>query len=714
MNYLAQKFLKYSDSNVALNMLKASRLQNFDTLGVTIGKFFVSLFPKNRDIHEEYALLLYKTKNYDKSYTVYSNLLKNHSLNQEKAERLLFNQHFCIDHVKDKYIYYNPVRVDLILKRKQKPFPLITLTMTSCKRFDLFEKTMNSFINCCKDIHMIDRWFCVDDNSSEEDKEKMKEKYPFVDFYFKNLNEKGHPQSMNIIRDNVTTPYIFHMEDDWQFFNRQNYMTKCLDVLSQNSKIGQCLINKNYAETSRDHNICGGYFKQTSTGLRYYIHEFTLTEEDKKKFNEKYGQVKQCAYWPHFSFRPSLFRRKVLDDIGPYNEKVSHFEMEYSCRYNNLGLVSAFLEGIYCQHIGRLTSERHDTSKQNAYTLNDEAQFSGKEEKLNKEKVFPFKMKTFIINLDERTDRWKAITNNPELKDFEYTRFSAINGKKLKPTPQLQQIFDNNDYNMRQGMVGCAMSHIKLYVDLLQDPEVDVYCILEDDITFVQDFKKKLISCANMLNTTGWDMFYLGHHLWKHCIDKNVYNKTLSPSIEQFSKDKSFKTSLGGTGGYMINKKGALQLLEIINKTGMTNGIDTVQQKAADDINIFYAYPHLFYSECYYGDNQIDTDIQYNYDSLSMSIQNRLEEELKYYDNDIVYIEDYDKALKLVVDVKENFYYKPKDNLELRNLLEQCKYPYYTLGHEVLFVTPSKKEGRYYHRFKKDDKWDINQALSYV
>ena len=35
----------------------------------------------------------------------------------------------------------------------------------------------------------------------------------------------------------------------------------------------------------------------------------------------------------------------------------------------------------------------------------------------------------------------------------------------------------------------------------------------------------------------------------------------------------------------------------------MTNGIDTVQQKSADELNIFYTNPHLIYSECYRDNN---------------------------------------------------------------------------------------------------------------
>ena len=48
----------------------------------------------------------------------------------------------------------------------------VFLSFTTCKRFDLFEQTINSLINTWNDYKKIDYWFCVDDNSSKVDKEK--------------------------------------------------------------------------------------------------------------------------------------------------------------------------------------------------------------------------------------------------------------------------------------------------------------------------------------------------------------------------------------------------------------------------------------------------------------------------------------------------------------------------------------------------------------
>ena len=269
--------------------------------------------------------------------------------------RALSNRKFAIPQIKDNFTNYPKEIVENIKKGGNGK---ITLTITTCKRFDLFEKTMNSFLQCCTDLDKIDEWLCIDDNSGEEDKKKMSELYPFFTFVFKDAKQKGHPKSMNIIHNTVKTPYIFHMEDDWQFFMKKDYVTRLLDILHSDDKLIQALINQNYAETADDM-VTGGFEKWSKNGFRYREHEYT-------------GKPEGHRYWPGFSFRPALHRKKYWDNVGQFNETTGHFEMEYANRVLKEGYKTAFMPATYCLHIGKLTSEK---DKPNAYTLNNEKQF---------------------------------------------------------------------------------------------------------------------------------------------------------------------------------------------------------------------------------------------------------------------------------------------------------------------------------------------------
>lgn len=50
----------------------------------------------------------------------------------------------------------------------------ITLTLITCKRFNYFQKTLNSFVENCLNLNLISNIICIDDNSEIEDIKKWK------------------------------------------------------------------------------------------------------------------------------------------------------------------------------------------------------------------------------------------------------------------------------------------------------------------------------------------------------------------------------------------------------------------------------------------------------------------------------------------------------------------------------------------------------------
>ncbi len=294
----------------------------------------------------------------------------------------------CIEYVKNEYIFYNTEKINMLYEKSQllkendalKNKNNVIFTVTTCKRFDLFEKTMNSLINCTKDIDLIDEWLCVDDNSSEEDRMLMKERYPFFTFIFKNPDEKGHSKSMNIIRDYVITSgykYTLHMEDDWQAALEMDYIKPCIQIIEENKEgIKQVVQNRQYVQLirSRDIDLKGGFQRYLSNGYRYIVHEFyPKGSEEETQFWKRINGGYSASYWPHYSLNPSIMESKVYKWLGPYNENVKHFEMEYASRYTNAGFKTGFFDNITRLHIGKLIGEE---GKKNAYELNELVQFA--------------------------------------------------------------------------------------------------------------------------------------------------------------------------------------------------------------------------------------------------------------------------------------------------------------------------------------------------
>lgn len=731
-------FSQTASQHDANHVLQLCQKENKTQTGLTLGNMFCNLFPTNASLLETTASMAYAAGVYGQSYDLYHKLLSFGNLPANTVKTVLFQQHQCIPYIYERYTAYREDLVGEIVKRTKTAFPLVTFTITSCKRLDLFEKTVNSFLASCEDVLRIDDWFCVDDMSSDQDRKKMQQLYPFFTFYLKTAAEKGHPRSMNIIRNHVKTPYLFHVEDDWAFFCRRPYITECLDALGYSPMIAQCLINKNYAETGENLSYAGGLPFVTVRGQRFFRHEHYTNESEKRDFIRKYGEnCKNCGYWPGYSFRPSMVRTDVIRRLGEYQEKGVNFEQEYSVRYRQAGFMSVFFEGVYSWHLGRKTWERFDDNKPNAYTLNDEKQFGGGggggENKsstttnTSKESTASAitqrngkiaSMRAFVVNLARRPDRWDQFRYQKEAQWLHYNRFEAVDGNDLVPTEQLQRIFDGNDYDMRAGMVGCAMSHIELYISLLKTTEVDAYLIMEDDITVVPDFQRKFIHMYGML-PDDWDLCYLGHHPWNKTPDQ--YDKIQSPSVFKApSAAMSLKMSKGGTGGYVISKKGAKALLDYINRHGMTNGIDTVQQKAADAIQLYYCTPHLIYSDCWSSQTPtVDTDIQHNFVSLTVPFETRKAIEEKFYSQfgPVVQLSASDEARLYVTDEKKEhtMFYTGSSDSDVRELLHICKHPCYSLNYKMLVCVPKPNETirkeRYFERLKKNGEFSVDDAL---
>lgn len=239
----------------------------------------------------------------------------------------------------------------------------IMMSFTTCKRLDLFKQTMNSIINTWKDLDMVDMFYCVDDNSSEEDRAEMKALYPFFTFYFKKPEEKGHRQSMNIIwntLNEIKPTYWIHLEDDWLYFHPRNYISNSIEYLERFKKdnVHQIVFNKNYGLFFSDMDRVGGI--ELCPDL--LLHE------------KRDGLVgKNCGYWPHYSLQPSIVRTEVILSLGNYDSVNSFFERDYANKYFSNGYKTAFFPAIYSIHIGKQHWEKEG---KNAYALNNTNQFN--------------------------------------------------------------------------------------------------------------------------------------------------------------------------------------------------------------------------------------------------------------------------------------------------------------------------------------------------
>ncbi len=374
---------------IAYNQVLTADIKGSQYFGIESGNYPIPLCYLEMEVMD----LLIRAGNYRTAYQIGNRIMLRAEMIPEHVIReiqLLKAQ--CIDYVKNdlEYIGYPTEKIARLTEKRRIIDPQegsnsnsnekigqVIFTVTTCKRFDLFEKTINSFINCSpdSDLDQIAEWLCVDDNSSEEDRNQMITKYPFFRYIFKGVDAKGHIPSMNIIREYVLAKgykYTLHFEDDWQSVCAIPTIQRSIDIMRAHPEIKQVVHNRNYAQLIRPYNInmLGGYLLQVpQTGDRYVLHQFHMQGSPEFiAFQQSVGNT--IANWPHFTLNPSLVDTDVYRALGPFEKRTWNFEFDYAVAFFYAGFKTAFLEGIYRIHIGKQMDETDPTQK-NAYELNE-------------------------------------------------------------------------------------------------------------------------------------------------------------------------------------------------------------------------------------------------------------------------------------------------------------------------------------------------------
>lgn len=297
----------------------------------------------------------------------------------------------------------------------------VTVAILTCKRYEHFTRTMNSFLGRCMTDplarQIVRRWILIDDNSDPLERQCMEAAYPMFEHHHKGPDRAGHPQSLNLLRRLLTEKcspdsksyserYVLLLEDD-HLFHRAfgSLLIDCIDVLrharskpyplsvedgagdkkntkrkkTKKERVAQVLLNRNYLEVCNASYVacCGGLRRMTAVEKRkkdgravpYLLHQYDP--------NASKSGPRQFDSQPHFALRPSLVVESDFLSVGPFNESPDkHHELEFALRWTEAGLRSCYLDRVVHRHIGRLNAYHKDpTAEPNAYQLNGQNQY---------------------------------------------------------------------------------------------------------------------------------------------------------------------------------------------------------------------------------------------------------------------------------------------------------------------------------------------------
>ena len=222
----------------------------------------------------------------------------------------------------------------------------ITVCLTSCGRWNLLEKTISSLLS---------NWdgkppaaFYIHDDSGALDVVLVKELERFLMRHWQimaewsNTNRKGQVHAIDTLYAKVTTPYIFHCEDDWEFYN-SGFVGDSKSVLQSEPKCACVWIR--HPNDRNGHRTLPGV-KLTKKGVRY------------QQLAHRYK-----GDWHGFTWNPGLRRLSDYKAVGKFSDFCEWrdndhaiAEKQYNKKYYDLGFVGMTLCRGFVKHIGHLDS----------------------------------------------------------------------------------------------------------------------------------------------------------------------------------------------------------------------------------------------------------------------------------------------------------------------------------------------------------------------
>lgn len=213
----------------------------------------------------------------------------------------------------------------------------ITCVITSCGRTEYLKKTLRSFLSLAD---IIPKKFIIIDNSDNGEIFHVADEWNHteIEFYIiQNETNIGQVASIDKAYSFVKTPYIFHLEDDWEFYDT-GFMKKSISVLE-----------------AREDVICVN-LRNRFSGIRGSMHPLAKTNLETKNgviYHEYTTGF--LGIWHGFSWNPGLRRLSDYKLIGNYKQHGN--EESVGKFYYISGFKAACLENCYCEHIGDISTE---------------------------------------------------------------------------------------------------------------------------------------------------------------------------------------------------------------------------------------------------------------------------------------------------------------------------------------------------------------------
>ena len=212
----------------------------------------------------------------------------------------------------------------------------VTLFITSCGRPQLLKKTLDSFVKY--NTYPITQVILCEDSGINGIVDFVKDILPYPITFCYNEMRMGQMKTIEKYTQLIKTPYVFHLEDDYEFFD-SGFIEMSFKILDSDTRISQVLLEDEqhtYSKIDIGNPLC------------YKVMTNKLGE-----INANNGDGPLTV----FSWRPSLKRIEIQKLRMPYQPWDDEYTIQL--KVNKLGYYSVVTKNIkngrlgFCTHIGK-------------------------------------------------------------------------------------------------------------------------------------------------------------------------------------------------------------------------------------------------------------------------------------------------------------------------------------------------------------------------
>jgi hypothetical protein len=200
-----------------------------------------------------------------------------------------------------------------------------TVVITSCRRFDLLRPSILT-LKANLDVAP-KKWIIVEDSDDQRVRDCVKD-LGIDATVIVNGKQLGQIASIDRAYAEVDTPYVFHSEDDWEFY-RKGFIQESLAILEAHPKLSMVGLRARSDQNPLVRNMP----MLSQDGIGYFVLDPALHPE-----------------YFSYCFNPGLRRMSDYRDVGPFSKHGPEADVSYAFKQH--GFAIANLEADAVRHIG--------------------------------------------------------------------------------------------------------------------------------------------------------------------------------------------------------------------------------------------------------------------------------------------------------------------------------------------------------------------------